>query len=424
MSQQTGVGPRGGVNAVVAIAALGAGLATTGIQGIAPALPAIQQQFDLNDGQVALISSVYLFPSIFSAFLGGALADRFGTRKVFTFALLVFGAGALVLLVVHSLPLLLGVRFVQGIAFGTILGLSISLIGSVLPSGAPAARGQARRIVSMAVAEAIFPVVTGLLLAISWYAPFAIQLLAVPLAVASWLLLPDVRPARGVGAPSMVRTVVAVRGFVSLQSLGVLRFVVKFAVITYFPILAVNELGMSPVLVGITLGLSATLSAISAWFSERLALRWSAARLVAGSVVLASLSVAVIGVVPSAGAAIAAMLIFGLQDGVTGVAQNVLVVELAPASARSAFSGATVTLRNVGKFTAPILFAAATLALPVSASFVALAGVGAIALFATFRVERVQREAAKSGDAESTESPSPEGDGADVGAEPGEGSVK
>lgn len=383
----------GSVRAVVAVAAIGAGLATTGVQGLAPAFPAMQKQFDLDVGQVALISSVYLFPSIFSALLGGALADRFGTRKVFTAALLLFGLGGIVLLAVHSFPVLLAVRFLQGAAFGTILGVSISLIGSVLPSGSAAARGQARRNISMAVAEAIFPVVTGLLLALAWYAPFAIHVLTLPLAVMSWLVLPDLRPTRKLAARSMIGTVVKVRGFVSLQSLGVLRFVVKFAVLTYFPILAVNEVGLSPLVVGLTLGLSATLSAVSAVFSERLARRWPAARLIVGCVLLATVSVAAIGLWPNPVVTIVAMLLFGLQDGVSGVAQNVLVMEMAPQSTRSTFSGMTVTLRNIGKFSAPVLFAVATLALPVGASFVALAGVGAVAVFAAFRIDSLQRQA-------------------------------
>lgn len=383
---------RGRAGIVIAIAAVGAGISTTGIQGIAPAFPAIQQEFGLNVGQVALVSSVYLFPSIFSAFLGGTLADRFGIRKVFTFALFIFGLGGLALLFVHSFPVLLGIRFFQGAAFGTILAVSMSLIGSVAPSGPAAARGQGQRVVALSVAEAVFPVVTGLLLAISWFAPFAINVLALPVAVASWFFLPNGRHVRDKKAPSMLRSVITTRGFVSLQLLGVLRFVLKFAVVTYFPILAENELGMSPVLVGITLGVSAALTAISAWLSERFVRRWPAARLIAACVVLGSVSVAVVGLVPNVAIVFVAMMVFGFQDGVTSVGQNVLVVEMAPKASRSTFSGATVTLRNVGKFGAPIVFAGAALLLPIGASFVALAGVGGIALFAALRVDRIQRE--------------------------------
>lgn len=424
MNRQSATAGLGGARTVVALAAIGAGVATTGVQGIAPALPAIQQQFNLDLGQVALISSVYLFPSIFSALLGGALADRFGTRGVFSLALLVFGAGGIVLLAAHSLPVLLGVRFIQGAAFGTILGVSVSLVASVAPSGPGAARAQSRRTVAMAIAEAIFPVATGLLLALAWFAPFAIHVLALPVGVASWILLPNVRPSRKKPARTMLRSVVTVRGFVSLQSLGVLRFFVKFAIMTYFPILAVNEVGLSPTVVGLTLGLSAALSAISAWLTEHLARRWSSARLVAGCVILASASVAGMGLMPYAPVLIAAMLVFGLQDGVSGVAQNVLVMEMAPRSARSTFSGVTVTLRNIGKFSAPLLFAAAALALPVGASLLALSGVGAFALLATHRLDRVHHPTTGSEAGATTEPPPVQTADDDTGSEFGQENAK
>ena len=51
-----------------------------------------------------------------------------------------------------------------------------------------------------------------------------------------------------------------------------------------------------------------------------------------------------------------ALLLFGIQDGVYGVAHNVLVTELAPAEARASYIGVTGTVRNIGKFTAPMIF--------------------------------------------------------------------
>lgn len=375
----------------IALGSLGAGVVTSGIQGVSPALPAIQAEFGLGTAQIALISSVYLFPSIFSALGGGALADRIGVRPVYAGSLLLYALGGFVLLFAHTLPVLLAVRFVQGAAFGTVLALSVSIIGLVARSGVAGARGQARRSVAMASGEAVFPVLAGLLLMLSWYAPFAMQILALPLAVLAWFKLPNSRTPRKKGDGSGIGAVVSAPAFVSVQALGALRFVVKFAVLTFYPILAVNEIGLSAAFVGIALGVSAVLTALASWFSEKLAARWSAVHLLGGCLVLVGISLTIIAFADNPAIVVAALLIFGFQDGVASVAHNVLVTEMAPERALSTYAGTTVTIRNVGKFAAPLIFAGATVFLSLSHSFLVLAGIGLVSLSAVARVSGRQR---------------------------------
>ena len=378
--------------AVISVACLGAAIVTSGIQGIAPAIPAIQQQFSLTAAQVALITSIYLLPSMFSALAAGILADRVGARPVFAGSLALFGAGALVLLVEHSLWVLLAVRFVQGAAFGAVLALSVSLIGGIVPTGPAAARAQGWRIVTMAAAEAVFPIAAGLLLALSWFAPFALQVLALPVGVASWFLLPAFRPPRKRGGRTGMSSVLATPAFVGVQVLAALRFIFKFAVLTYYPVLAVNELGLSAAVVGFALGVSAALTALAAWLTEKLAHRWSSPQLIGGCLAAIALSLAGMGFADGPAMVIGALLVFGLQDGVYGVAHNVLVTEMAPATARSTYIGVTATVRNVGKFVAPIAFGATTLVFSLSHSFLVLAGAGAVSIAAAARVLKAHRD--------------------------------
>ncbi len=375
--------------AMIAVACLGAALMTSGVQGIAPAIPAIATQFSLDSAQVALITSIYLLPSIASAFVSGVLADRFGSRPVFAGALLVFGAGGAVLLVEHSLITLLTVRLVQGVAFGAVMSLSVGVIGEVAASAAQAAQGQSRRVVSISAMESIMPVVGGLLASVSWHAPFAMQLVALPCAVVAWRILPPLTLRREVGAGG-VRDVLTAPAIISVQTLGGLRFVFKFAVLTYFPVLAVDALGMSPAQVGVTMGVAAFLTASGAWFTHRLTARWPSARVIGVCLAVGAAGqsgLAVAGMLDHdlVLVAIAALLLFGVQDGVFGVAHNVLITDLAPAGARSAYVGLSGTVRNVGKFAAPMVFGAATLAFTVPQSFLVMAGIGLISLPTTHR---------------------------------------
>jgi sugar phosphate permease len=97
---------------------------------------------------------------------------------------------------------------------------------------------------------------------------------------------------------------------------------------------------------------------------------------------LAVITVCLLGVALSVNPVIviAALLLFGLQDGVYGVAHNVLVTETAPPAVRSTYVGVTGAIRNIGKFAAPLVFGASTLVLSLSNSFLALAGVGLASL--------------------------------------------
>lgn len=385
---------RGSPGWAIAVASIGAAVTTSGVQGIAPAIPAIQQQFDLSSAQIALITSIYLFPSMFSAFAGGMLADRIGIRSVFAGALVIFGAGGALLLVEHSLGGLLAIRFVQGAAFGAIMSMSVGIIGTVAPTGSAAARGQSRRSVTLAAAEATLPVVGGLLLGLSWFAPFAVQVLALPIAMLAWWHLPSDPPVRRPGGTSSVRLAVQAPAIVAVQALGGLRFIFKFAVLTYFPVLAVTHLGMSPVVVGFVMGFSAVLTAGTALVTDRLVARWLSSRLLVACLLATGLSLVSMGLAPGVVVLTGALWLFGLQDGIFGVAHNVLVTEMAPGGAQSTYIGLTGTVRNIGKFAAPLVLGAATLVLSLPASFAVLGGASLLTALVARHTERAQVEAA------------------------------
>ncbi|TDC47604.1 MFS transporter [Jiangella ureilytica] len=401
-------GSEGGVSPglVILVASLSSAIVTSGMQGIAPALPAIQDQFGLTSAEVALITSVYLLPSVVSALVGGMLADRIGTRPVIAGSLLLFAIGGGLLLLEMPFWALLAIRFVQGAAFGAVLSLTVAVIGDVVASGPAAARGQSRRIIMMAIAEAVLPIVAGLLLAwqLGWSSPFALQLLALPLALMAWRVLPPlartVSDAATTGAaadtvgtpekPTGMRAVLRAPAVVGVQILAAMRFVFKFPVITFFPLLATDELGLSPAAVGVVMGVSAAISAGTAALTEKLAGRWTSAQLIGGSLVVAALAVGGMAAGEWVAVAIIAMLLFGAQDGVYGVAHNVLVTELAPPGLRSTYVGLTGMVRNVGKFAAPALFGAATLVLTISQTFLVLGAVGLASVGVARRVAAVQ----------------------------------
>lgn len=379
---------------VVLVACVGTAIAVAGVQGIAPALPAMQAHHGLTTAQVSLLTSLYLLPSVGSAFGSGVLADRVGPRPVFAGALAVFGlCGLAVVVLSPALGPLLALRAAQGAAFGAILALSIVVIGAVAPTGPEAARAQGRRTVSMAVAEATLPPVAGLLVAVSWSTPFALQALALPVAVWAWRVVPaGLQQGRRRGGAGL-RAVLAEPAVGAVQVLGTVRFLAKFAILTYVPVLAVGTLGMSSAEIGLWLGVSAALGAFAAWRTEPLARRWSSATLVAAGLVamtVALLAMGAGGVLAVAPLLVAGLLLHGVQDGVDGVSHNVLVFELAPPAARGAYVGLAATTRNLGKFAAPLVLGGLTLVVPVAQGFLVMAALGGVAAPAARRVARAR----------------------------------
>jgi ACDE family multidrug resistance protein len=76
---------------------------------------------------------------------------------------------------------------------------------------------------------------------------------------------------------------------------------------------------------------------------------------------------------------------------VYGVAHNVLANEMSPTGARMAYVGLTGTVRNVGKFLAPLMFGAVLLVLPLSSTFFAFAGVSVAGAMVARSVARRQK---------------------------------
>lgn len=383
--------PPASVRRVVLIACAAAAVVTTGFQGIAPALPATQDALGLSDAQVAAVTTAYLVPSVLVGIPAGVLSDRYGRRVVMSTALVVYGAGGLVLLPWHSLPALLGVRAVQGAAFGAVLGLTITLIGDVV-GRAGQVRAQGRRIVWITIGEALFPVLSGVLVAVAWFAPYALTGLALPLGVWAAVALPAT-PAEARGRAPLRGVLVSLRdpGIAGLQALAFLRFFLKFTLVTYYPIVAVREAGMSASAVGAVIGLASLLGAASAVLVGRLPVRVSLTVVMGVAVVVEVAAMAAVGQLPVVGVLVVAMVLFGTSDGALAVAHNAVVTSAVGAGARASFVALTGTVRNLGKLSAPVASGALALVLPVGAVITLVAGAGAVLGSSVLAVRQVER---------------------------------
>jgi EmrB/QacA subfamily drug resistance transporter len=161
---------------VVAIAVLGTGLVFLDSTVVNVALPAIGRDLDASTGALQWILNGYLLSLASLILLGGSLGDRYGRRRVFRLGAGLFTGASLLCAVAPTVELLVGARFLQGVAGALLTPGSLAMIESTFRPG-----DRARAIGAWSglggVATALGPLLGGYLVdAVSWRAIFLINL--------------------------------------------------------------------------------------------------------------------------------------------------------------------------------------------------------------------------------------------------------
>lgn len=356
---------------------LGAIVAQSGVQLIAPSLPIMRDALGLSDAQLALVTSMYLLPAALGAIPAGVLADRIGRRRVFGWSMVALGVlGIALQLATQSFPLFLTIRFVQGLAFAGMMPLTMTILGDAF-TGAALIVAQGRRTIALHLGDGVLPIIGGLLVTIGWRAPWLGQLLAIPFGVAVLARLGDPRSliatARsriGVRSSMILFRTAAI---LALQFLGFLRMFLKFGIVTFIPLLLIDERGLSPAFAGLVIGVVGLTATIPAFAVGWIARRGQPTTFVAIGLAVAGLALVVLATAQGAAVILVASFIYGVADGLSGVYLNSFVSAATDAEHRGSFIAATGAVRNFAKFMAPATLGALTLLVPLSSSFVVMA---------------------------------------------------
>lgn len=355
-------------------AVVAAPLMLTGTQSLVPALPAMQDALSLSDTQIGLFTGAYFLPSILLALPAGMLADRFGRRAVFAGGLVVFGTcGLAMTLWPGSFTFLLIARSIQGGAYAAVLPLTITLIADAR-SGGDQVKGVSHRSVAVKAGEALLPALGGALVLVAWYAPMALQILALPLAALSWRQVPGGRTTSsdmGESVGMLLREFKHL-DFVLLQSVGFFRFFFKFAFLTYLPLLTVASGMLTIWQAGLLLTASATAALVVAALMTRLVIRRPPSVLIGANLTAVGISLIAIGMANSAWVVIAGSIAFGMADSAASIIYTAVIAESVSEDRRATFVATNGAIKNLGKFAAPISVGLALLVLSISAGFVAV----------------------------------------------------
>lgn len=351
-----------------------------GTQSLLPALPAMQEALSLSKAQIGLFTGAYFLPSVLLAIPAGLLADRLGRRAVFAGGLIVFGTcGLAMTLWPGSFTFLLIVRSIQGGAYAAVLPLTITLIADAR-AGGDQIKGVSHRSIAVKAGEALGPALGGALVAIAWYAPMALQILALPLAALSWRQVPGGRTTStemGESVGMLLREFKHL-DFVLLQSVGFFRFFFKFAFLTYLPLLTVTSGMLTIWQAGLLLTASAAAALVVAALMTRLTIRRPPSVLIGANLTTVGISLIVIGMADSAWLVIAASIAFGMADSALSIIYTAMIAESVAEDRRATFVATNGAIKNLGKFAAPIGLGLALIVLSIPSGFIAVGGVAVL----------------------------------------------
>lgn len=156
-------------------------MAPLGTALLSPVLDSLVDPFGTSATEVGLMMSMFTAPPIVVIPLAGALADRVGRKPIMVDSLLLFGAAGTAIAFTTDFRVVLGLRLLQGAAFGGLTPVIITSIGD-LYAGTREATAQGLRFTGSGVAQTVFPLLAGVLVAVGWRFPFAIYALSFPIA--------------------------------------------------------------------------------------------------------------------------------------------------------------------------------------------------------------------------------------------------
>lgn len=168
-------------------------ITVTGITGntiITPSLPEILAGVGARPELAGLLIAAATLPGIVLAPIIGLLADRYGRREVVVPCLALFGAAGGLAALAPNLPVLVGLRLLQGAGSAGLINLAVVLIGDHW-QGADRVRVLGRNSAVLTSSLAILPAAGGALTDLAgWRAPFVVYFIGLPAAWLVWRWLP------------------------------------------------------------------------------------------------------------------------------------------------------------------------------------------------------------------------------------------
>ncbi|HET9655055.1 MAG TPA: multidrug effflux MFS transporter [Kineosporiaceae bacterium] len=218
-----------------------------------PALPEIARDLHSGDAAAQLTMSACMVGLAVGQLVAGALSDRFGRRKPVLVGVALFAVLSVGCALAPSMPVLIGLRFLQGLAGSAGIVVARAVVRD-LYDGAAAARVFSLLMLVLGAAPVLAPVLGGQLVRfVPWPGLFlALAVVGVALLAAAAAGLPETLPPQRRHAGGMGATlrafgpVLADRRFVGYAAVNSLSFAAMFTYIGQGAFVLQGRYGVSP----------------------------------------------------------------------------------------------------------------------------------------------------------------------------------
>jgi MFS family permease len=326
-----------------------------GVSGVAPAFPKIVRALGISPQDVGWLITAYTVPGIVLTPALGALADRVGRKRILTIALVVFALAGASCALARDFETLIMLRVVQGVGAAPIIALNVALIGDLFDGRARTA-AVGYNSAALNVGTACYPAVGGAVAALGWYWPFALPIIALPMAgLVAWLLdVPAEAAASESSAPGSLWTVLRQPDILGLLLASTANFILLFgSYVAYVPELIDQRFTSQSAVIGLVVASASISNGLAATQVERLARHVARRRLVAGAFVLSAVTLGAIPYMPSLVGVVAAAVGFGAAQGTSITATLALLTDRAPGSQRATVLSVNATAIRLGQTVGP-----------------------------------------------------------------------
>jgi MFS family permease len=333
-------------------------IAVLGVASIAPALPRIAAVLGASEHEAGLLITAFTFPGVILTTFAGILADRYGRLRILLPGLFLFAIAGTACFFARSIEQLIVLRVIQGIGASPVGSINVTLIGDLF-SGRERTRAMGLNASVLSIGTAVYPALGGAMAMLAWSAPFALALLAIPVAVlvARRLHMAPVGQRADLGRYfGGLWEIVRRRDVLALFFASTAIFVLLYgAYVTFLPFLMAGRFDSPPVEIGLVMaGLSVSTAVTSANLG-RLAARLGETFVLRLGFVVFAAGLALIPVADSVWALAAPAILLGFAFATTIPVVQVLLAEVAPGDRRGAVMSLNGTVLRLGQTIGPLV---------------------------------------------------------------------
>lgn len=335
-------------------------MSVIGVSLISPALPVVRSTLALTDAQAGLLITVFTLPGIVLAPVIGVLVDRYGRRRVLVPGLFLYGVTGAAIALATAYPVILALRFLQGIGASGLIILSLTIIGDRFAGPQRnAVMGVNSAVRSVGAAGGT--VLGGWLATVGWNLPFAVYAVSVVVGLVALRSFEDVPlDSSPVGLGHLRETLAVLPPRRALLLYGT-KFAVSTllfgGVLTALPFLLADSFALTSAGIGLVLGLQPIVTALVASQNGRLARATSTETLVVVGFALDGLGLSFLWFAGGPLAVAASIgVLFGVGQGLLMPSLDTAISALATDRYRGSVMSVEIGVHNVAQTVGPVLF--------------------------------------------------------------------